>query len=250
VLIELAAEALIEADARTSDALPVFTRTVTLGGGLTAAIVKGESDGESDANFLVLHDADSNLLCTIGDTALAELAPRLPIASGYLFQLLATTSCVETGLPFLTPEPPRLGATDSGGRIAEAAQYYVGRLETANVADTCGGHLACAWALNFVVEAATGSPVGGGLSTTRMLDALRAGRGAQISEQATVRPGDLVISPTTGNKVGHAGVIGVEGTVFSNSSSHGEWRQNYALTTWRAHYVEALGLKMFFYRLS
>jgi hypothetical protein len=249
-LIEFSAEALIEADCPPGNLPPGPNQTVTLGGGLTATITKGESDGESDSYFLVLRGGDGNAICTIGDTALAQIAPMLPIAPGHLFQLLAATDCVETGLPFVAPAPPHIEGTAQGVRVASAAEYYVGRLQTANVPNTCGGHLACAWALNFVVEAATGRPVGGGLSTSRMFEALRAGRGTEVPNQTAVLPGDLIISPTAGSKVGHAGVVGAGGLVYSNSSSHQEWRQNYQLTTWHTHYRERLGLDVLFYRLS
>jgi hypothetical protein len=220
---------------------------VALAGGLTARVVEVRGE-ESSADMLELLDADGNVVVMVGDTALDQMAGDLPVPTDVLFRLLAARTCDDTGNPFVAPPPPTLTATRPEERLHEAARYYVDRLSTRDVPGTCRGNLACAWAVNFIANVSLGEPVGGGRSTQRMRDVLRAGGTRwRLVESNTPQPGDLILSPTSDKATGHVGIVGADGLVYSNSSSRASWRQNYSFDSWRDRY-QRLGLEMLLFR--
>lgn len=153
------------------------------------------------------------------------------------------------------PEEPRLapaGAADLAAfneRIVAAAEQGVGDpgMNSAIHAppETKGGTLACAWAVNRIVKRALGAPVGGGLSTIDMAAVLR--KKDRLCEAPF--PGAIVISPT-GTKVGHVGIVGAGGTIYSNSSNRGRWEQNYTVTSWYQRFRDTKGLPVHFFQLN
>ncbi len=68
--------------------------------------------------------------------------------------------------------PPMLAAARAANR----------KLDTSTVPNTNGGTLACAWAVNEIARRAVGKPIGGGLSTVGLFDALQ--RGHQSASEA------------------------------------------------------------------
>jgi len=101
---------------------------------------------------------------------------------------------------------------DANARICSAASAYQG---ASTAAGPAGGNLACAWAVNNVVRAAGYSSIGGN-NVQGMENALRGGRGTQVS-QAQAACGDIVIE--AGDS--HVGICMNAGCtqVISNSSS-------------------------------
>ncbi len=249
-LLDVSAESLLATGwVEAPSAVDSVPETIRLRGGLVGSLHLRSDDGESAAEFLELRDAQGRRVYVFGDTALLELAVTLPINLASLYLLKAASACVETGLPFVAPTAPILQGATSGARMCEAATYFVGRLNTANVAGTCSGSLACAWAVNYVAKIAIGSPIGGETSTDRMYEALRSGRGTEITDQAMVAPGDVIISPTEGDRHGHVGIVGQDGWIYSNSSLTRQWSRNYTLERWLAYFRNQRGLAIEFYRL-
>jgi hypothetical protein len=109
------------------------------------------------------------------------------------------------------------GAGSVNARVLEAAKGYYGASTRAGPGR---GNVACAWAVNNVLERAGLPKVGENTNYVPSVEAaLRAGRGTEVS-QADAQPGDLVIAPN-GH---HVGVYLGEGRVLSNSSSSAAFR--------------------------
>ncbi|MGB8293454.1 hypothetical protein ELI36_37425 [Rhizobium ruizarguesonis] len=114
--------------------------------------------------------------------------------------------------------------------------------------ETNHGHLACAWAVNRIVNFALGQPVGGGLSTTAMGQVLKSKD--IVIDGDEVIAGMIIISPTAGTNIGHVGIRGEGGLIYSNSSSHGQWEQNKTIDSWTSYYHEGKGLPVLHYQLD
>jgi hypothetical protein len=157
------------------------------------------------------------------------------------------------GAPLATahaaPHHPPAGQAAINAAIYDAAVDEQDRLSSANAAGTDHGNLACAWAVNRIVEEATGSPIDHGLSTIGMHDSLEGGRGTQVDEDAAP-PGSIIISPTEGSTHGHVGILGENGLIYSNSSADALWEQNYTLERWKQRYHDGKGLEVLHYTVN
>jgi hypothetical protein len=114
--------------------------------------------------------------------------------------------------------------------------------------DLQDGNLACAFAVNRVVEFATSSPVDNSISTDGLFDSLR----TKADEIDAPTPGAIVISPTQGAVHGHVGVVGQNNLIYSNSSevaTMGVFRQNYTVASWTADLADRRGLKLHYFTL-
>lgn len=110
------------------------------------------------------------------------------------------------------------------------------------------GRRACAWAVNRLVTFALGRPVGGGLATAEMVKVLRT-RDFPVSRTAA-QPGAIIISPTTGTRIGHVGIFGEGNLIYSNSSDLGNWSQSHTIAKWNSDYGAGKGLTVEFYHLN
>lgn len=151
-----------------------------------------------------------------------------------------------------TPAPLTVNNAPPAGNnklIYESARKSAGVLSTAKAPGTEGGNLACAWVVNEVVKKALGHPIGGDTSTADMHRALKGGKGSEVPEnQAT--PGAIIISPTVSEtNHGHVGILGEAGCIYSNSSAHAKFEQNFRLEGWKAYYQNRKGLKVLFYNV-
>ena len=63
------------------------------------------------------------------------------------------------------------------------------------------------------------------------------------------KQGAAEISPTEEAKVGHVGIVGANDQIYSNSSAHGLFEQNYDVATWRGYY-QGKGLSVHFFNLK
>jgi len=198
---------------------------------------------------LVLEVIDSTGKVTrIADTSLRYLLTQVgpDVTLG-----LEPPEALELFIPPEAPLPPRFanGATVSQ-KMAVAAEYYVGLLRSEDVPGTDNGNLACAWAVNFIVNVVVGHMLGGDeLSTASVYDALRTGAGIPL---AASEPGCIVISPTqarAGTVVhGHVGIVGNNQLIYSNSSALRAWSQNYTVATWLTKYA-GKGLQTGYFRV-
>ncbi|WP_027146028.1 hypothetical protein [Mesorhizobium sp. WSM3626] len=132
--------------------------------------------------------------------------------------------------------------------LVSEAKACVNTLVTKDVPGTDGGNLACAWAVNEVARRALGRQIGGGLSTANMYLVLKA-KHKQLSVGSQM-PGNVIISPTKGSNVGHVGIVGPSGQIYSNSSSRAVFYNKYTLNSWQAHYGDLKGLQVLFYQLD
>ena len=133
-----------------------------------------------------------------------------------------------------------LAASDSG-------------LQTCNVAGTNGGRLGCAWAVNNIVDAATGINLTNSLSTRDLNSSLLRNPNFVLvgSDFSQSRKGDIVVSPTlTESNPGHTGIVTADGggRIISNSSSQGQVMENYTGSSWTDRYGTKKNLEIFIYR--
>jgi hypothetical protein len=157
--------------------------------------------------------------------------------------------------PVDEPPPPRVGRDgDTRSRLLATAKACDGTLVSRHVAGTNRGRLACAWAVNEVARRALGRPIGGGLSTARMADALK--RHHTEIGRDNLAAGLVVISPTANGRTGHVGILGeianpVSRTlIYSNSSSRGVFAHHFTLGSWEARYRDGLKLPVLFFEIA
>jgi hypothetical protein len=172
------------------------------------------------------------------------------LASAAFFTLAVVLSgCA--GLDNNVGTPPRPGDTVSK-RVRDSSSRNLNKLLTRDVPGTNQGRLACAWAVNRVVKEGVGKPVGGGLSTAAMYDALRSGRGKKI-EIDGAPAGAVIISPTQGANTGHVGILangsGSGRKIHSNSSAHGRYEDGFTVGRW-SDYYSGKGLQVLVYQLN
>ncbi len=136
-------------------------------------------------------------------------------------------------------------------RIHQAAIAAVDNLNSSS--GPGGGNLACAWAVNRILRGAVGRTFDHN-GTSSMDAELRMGVSSGTVERIAredVQPGDIIISPTEGNRIGHVGIMGENGLIYSNSSSSKQWKQNYNLATWDERYKSpSRNLQVNFYRVT
>ena len=127
-------------------------------------------------------------------------------------------------------------ASAAGGRtLADAAIANAGKLNSNIGPQTDYGNLGCAWAVDQIVKATTGIDFNT-LSTSEMYNELRNGMGIPVDAN-NPPPGSIIISPTTDNgSIGHVGIVGYDGLVYSNSSRDGLWEQNYTVSSWNRYF--------------
>lgn len=138
------------------------------------------------------------------------------------------------------------GMTD-GRALAQSAHQHVG-MSTRNMAGTNGGRLACAGTVNAILKNSGVPQAGGGLSTAAMYQSLASGRGISIP-LSQIQPGDIVISPTTGGRTGHVGIMGLNGRIIENSSSRAMVVEGRSLAAWNNYYSGTKGLATYAFRL-
>ena len=140
-------------------------------------------------------------------------------------------------------------------KILAQALAELNKMNTGTIDNTQGGYLACAAAVNKIIELATGQPAGGGTSTLLLQKALsnnpnfvRVPGGLKDS-----LPGDIIVSPTIVPKkgsYGHAGIIAERGgaSIISNSSNAKTIQQNYTAEKWTNRFIKDRGLDVYIYR--
>jgi hypothetical protein len=128
----------------------------------------------------------------------------------------------QQALPAVGAPPCKVGG-GARAQIAQAAQQMQG-MDTSAGPD--GGNLACAWAVNRVLERSIGRTIGSNPNYVPSVEeALRGGAGTQV-EPSQASAGDIVIA----NNASHIGICQNSGCtrVLSNSSSRASfsWESN------------------------
>jgi hypothetical protein len=218
-------------------------------------------------NLVGSDDGGQSLLRSVGGAAAQAIlndtvvlpvtpGPDIPDAvAGELNKAVRKDPSIISGPPGTAP------ATSSEARVKmfAATRAFVGH-STRNVPGTQNGNLACAWAVNEVARIALGKPISteghgeNGLGTDGLFEALTAGH-TRLKSKKDARAGDVIIAPTVGVNHGHTGIVGetsgsVDATqIFSNSSGHAAFAQNFSIGSFQQHY-EANGLQVLFFSLK
>jgi hypothetical protein len=130
-------------------------------------------------------------------------------------------------------------------RMEQAAISMLGK-ETCFVSNTGDGRRACAYVVNNIIDDALGTPINGshgntdsyGRGTREMYETLRSSSRFTLvgSDTSQLRPGDIIISPTTGSVTGHVGIYTSSGNIISNSSSRTEVDDHFSPSSWTNTY--------------
>ena len=65
-----------------------------------------------------------------------------------------------------------------------------------------------------------------------------------------VKAWTIIVSPTVGSNIGHCGVLGDNGVIYSNNSKTGLWDKHWTLDKWIAYYRTQKGLQILLYELK
>jgi hypothetical protein len=139
------------------------------------------------------------------------------------------------------PTPTSQVGGSASDLIANAAQMNIGKLSTAKTPGTQGGNMGCADAICRTFKQATGEELvpGGTLSTREMANTLANDpRFVKVSLD-DAQKGDIVLTPRSGKKAGHTGIVIDGGAIASNSSkgfagkSPGTFVKNYTIDSWK-----------------
>jgi hypothetical protein len=222
----------------------------TASDGSTKFFVLRKVDDEVGGEFLIRQVADGQPEVLIADTTVFPI-PTGIVPAAVANQLNASFKQPDPAAP-VTGVAPVLPSDDINQRVEAMAIQSVG-LSSKNAAGTNNGRLACAWAVNQIVTRALGKPVGGGLSTASMFAVLKS-RDIAV-DKSSLKGGEIVISPTTGKRVGHVGIVGplaanLDATkIYSNSSNIGSFQPNYTIAGWATSFAKR-GLPVFFFDLN
>ncbi|QPF91200.1 phage tail tip lysozyme [Bradyrhizobium commune] len=211
---------------------------------------------ENGGQVLVKLDGNGTASVLASDTTIFPLQSGL-VPAPVLAQLSADFDA--TAVP-AGPGPAPVGvqppATDNEvcARIFAKAKECDDTLVTRDVPHTNHGRVACAFAVNNVVEQAIGHPVGGGLSTAAMGDILA--KSLTPAPEGQITAGMIIISPTHGSNVGHVGIVGEvkdpinKTVIYSNSSSKGVFSHSFTFGSWKNFYRDRKNLPVFLYALK
>ncbi|MES2409510.1 MAG: pilin [Patescibacteria group bacterium] len=221
-------------------------------------------------SYLILYTVNRDLLRL--DFTLSQLAPIVVKSAGAQYYNGVDTSGTSDGGSF-GPVSDRTGKnTNTAAEDAAAGEFLshytgdgtIGPEAIANAAEfainnqvnTCypgtnGGRRACAYAVNGIVQAATGKPAGGNLSTTDMYDALQTNSNYVLVDGGLggSQRGDIVLSPTNSQATGHVGIVMQDGatSIASNSSNNAAVQYNYNATSWTNSYASKNGVYVYRY---
>ncbi|CAM5761832.1 hypothetical protein LMIY3S_00270 [Labrys miyagiensis] len=184
----------------------------------------------------------------------------------FLFELGEDRKVIMRGADnVFTPETlelnARVEATVSGtcsassptdhSKVYNAARAAVDHFSSANGPDH--GNLACVWAVRHIVYDTLNRWITQTDGTAVFAPELKQCFG-ESQDENSVPAGGIIISPTTGNSIGHIGLLGPstgDGNrlIYSNSSSAAVWKQNFTLNAWKSRYVDRKRLKMLYFPL-
>lgn len=75
----------------------------------------------------------------------------------------------------------------------------------------------------------------------------------RFKQSLEFKTGSIILSPTksgAGRIVGHVGIIGKDGKIFSNSSATGKWFDKFDIISWIDRYSRVGGLDMYIFELK
>ncbi len=247
---------------------------ITLGGVQysTTDAIGGKSEGKEKIKSALI----GLLLALLSYTILNTINPYL-VAGDFVPPPISTDGSIGNKAPEGTPAvvpagaggavgtPGATGTTGSGGvvdgtaaqRLDQSAQNMMGK-DTCYVSNTASGRRACAYVVNAIVDEALGTPINGvsgntnsyGRATAEMYKTLSTSNRFMLvgSDISQLKPGDIIISPTVGEKTGHVGIYASTGKIVSNSSSATEVDDKFSPTSWQNYYTTTRGLGTYIFR--
>jgi Mannosyl-glycoprotein endo-beta-N-acetylglucosaminidase len=131
--------------------------------------------------------------------------------------------------------------------VVKHAAQAINTLQSGDVEGTNNGRRACAWAVSTILQKA-GVPVKFTLSTTELNQQFKDGLGVPTTWRGS-RAGDVVISPTSGDSVGHTGICMNDGctSIASNSGNAQVFQKNFSKESWIADLQDHRGLPTYIY---
>lgn len=133
--------------------------------------------------------------------------------------------------------------------LFEYAKSQLGK-EKRGLPDTAPKEVNCVEALNQIYTECFSFPICGGASTITLFMALKNAQRFKRLTFGEVLQGDIIVSPTEGNRHGHCGVMGANGRIMSNNSYSGLWEDVWADVRWQNYYEKKLGLKTYYFRIE
>lgn len=115
--------------------------------------------------------------------------------------------------------------------------------------DTAPMDINCVEALNQIGQECFGIPFCEGASTITLVMVLNTNKRFRKMSVLDVLPGDIIVSPTEGNRHGHCGIVGENEKIMSNDSAIGIWSDRWDMDKWNAYYERKLNLKVYFFRV-
>ncbi len=122
-------------------------------------------------------------------------------------------------------------------------------IEKKGIPDTAPKEVNCVEALNQIGIECFGKPFCYGASTITLETVLRGSTRFQLVKMADARPGDIIVSPTSGSKIGHTGIVSDDGKIMSNKSATGLWSEHWTVVDWCRVYGREYGLPVEFFRV-
>ena len=217
-------ETATERSSQDPQATPTATSGSNIPTTLTGSVGRGGQNAEIDVRAvqqrLVRNAIQVDVDGKIGPQTQAAIerfqTARIGVASG-LIEANSDTWKALMGQTVPRQEAPaqQNNANSSSGnlneRIAAATQAYRG---TNTSAGPGGGNLACAWAVNNILQRAIGRKIGSNTNYVPSVESALKGQAQQIPVGQAI-PGDIAVSSNTG----HIGIVVRSGRILSNSSS-------------------------------
>ena len=112
---------------------------------------------------------------------------------------------------------------------------------------TSHGRLACASMVSSILKRSGVH----GINSPNTSDMYRQLENSSQFERVSIssaKPGDIIISPSEGRKIGHVGIVGRHGQVYSNNSYSARFKHDFTVKTWKKYFVNYRDLDVYVYR--
>ena len=131
--------------------------------------------------------------------------------------------------------------TSNGMKLYYTAKGLIGQVLNADNAADDYGMYGCAESVNKCFSRAFGGPIGGGASTSAMLQVLESDPRFQEVQEGNQLPGDICMDATGTSTFGpqahgHVGICGYT-WYMSNDSETATWEANYTAAMWKSSFA-------------
>ena len=143
----------------------------------------------------------------------------------------------------LPPEELPMNQPSSRLMLLETAKEWIGK--DARPLKLAPQRLGCAEAVSTVLHDFDASLPNTTISTIKLNGYLRGSE--KFKGTLDLLPGNVIVSPTDDDSVGHTGIILEDGKICSNDSTTGVFSQNYTINSWVKKFRHEKGLRIFVY---